>query len=306
MRRDKAVTRILLILSVVHAAASAPAIIRQRSLDVTKDVTPALEKRANSNDESSHASPQMDNNLPTTSGTVLSHDDPPPVPGDPQLHSDPSPELGTPQLNIDQPPTSGTPQLHDGLPLTPGAAPSQENQLPASGTPQMHNGEPPTPEAPTSQGDMSSVSKGPQVHYDPSPWQQHNNLHPPGEMLHGESSVVPQSDNDPGCPMHHPDCQWRPSPWQQQYANLHRPGVMLQGEPSGVSHDDPWSHASFKDALKQKSKVLAGVGAVAAVSVGPAFGVNKLIKDHSHKSYVSAFFHPSLTNIKPSHKPSDL
>ena len=68
----------------------------------------------------------------------------------------------------------------------------------------------------------------------------------------------------------------------------------------------PETHTFFNDALKQKLKVSAGVVAVAGVSAGLAFGVDKLIKDHSHKSYVSAFFHPSLTNIKPSHKPSDL
>ena len=59
----------------------------------------------------------------------------------------------------------------------------------------------------------------------------------------------------------------------------------------------PETHTVFNDALKQKLKVFAGVGAVTSVIVGGAFGVDKLIKDHSHGSYVSAFFHPSLTNI---------
>ena len=59
----------------------------------------------------------------------------------------------------------------------------------------------------------------------------------------------------------------------------------------------PETHTFFNDALKQKLKVYAGVGAVAGVFMGSALGVDKLIKDHSHGSYVSAFFHPSLTNI---------
>jgi hypothetical protein len=59
----------------------------------------------------------------------------------------------------------------------------------------------------------------------------------------------------------------------------------------------PETHTFFNDALRQKLKVYAGVGTVAGVSVGLALGVEKLIKDHCHGSYVSAFFHPSLTNI---------
>ena len=60
---------------------------------------------------------------------------------------------------------------------------------------------------------------------------------------------------------------------------------------------DPETHTFLNDALKQKLKIYAGVGAVAGVSLGVALGVDRLIKDHSHGSYVYVFFHPSLTNI---------
>jgi hypothetical protein len=49
--------------------------------------------------------------------------------------------------------------------------------------------------------------------------------------------------------------------------------------------------------MKQKLKVLAGFGAVAGVYAGLAYGIDKLIKDHSHGAYVSAFFPPSPADI---------
>ena len=182
MRRDKVATRILLILSVVHVAAAAPTIILQRSVEVTKDMTPGLEKRANSDDESSHPLPRMDNSLPSTSGTLASQDDTSASPGEPELHSDHPPELGSPQLHLDQPPTWGTPQLQDDLPPTPGGPPSLDDPLGASGTPQLHNDQPPAPPAPPPlpddtlpgsgtlqlQDETSPAPGDPQFHSDPS------------------------------------------------------------------------------------------------------------------------------------------
>ena len=45
MRRDKVVTRIFFILSVVHVAVAAPAVVSRRFLDGAEDFTRALEKR---------------------------------------------------------------------------------------------------------------------------------------------------------------------------------------------------------------------------------------------------------------------
>jgi hypothetical protein len=61
----------------------------------------------------------------------------------------------------------------------------------------------------------------------------------------------------------------------------------------GALHDDPLPEDDvfFNDALKKNIKVYAGMGAVVAgVSVGLTLGVQKLINDHSHREYVSAFF----------------
>ena len=49
--------------------------------------------------------------------------------------------------------------------------------------------------------------------------------------------------------------------------------------------------------MKQQLKGLAGFGALAGVSVGLVYGVNKLIGHHSHGAYVSAFFPPSPADI---------
>ena len=110
MHRDKTVTQIILILSVVHVAIAIPEVVRQRYLDVDEEITHASEKRGNPGDtpQDLYPVPQMDNEQPTTSGV-------PPTQG-------PSPESGTPQSYNDPTPTSGAP-------------PSQDDTTPAPGDP---------------------------------------------------------------------------------------------------------------------------------------------------------------------------
>ena len=119
MHRDRTVARILLILSVVHLAVATPAIVRQRSLDVDDDVTPASEKRANPEDmpQGSSSVPQMDNESPTTSGAPHLDNGPPPALGTPHLDNDPQSASGAQNLHNDVPPALGTSQPHDD-PLT--------------------------------------------------------------------------------------------------------------------------------------------------------------------------------------------
>jgi hypothetical protein len=140
MHWDKTAARIILILSVVHVAVAAPAIVRQRSQDVDEDVTPASEKRGNPGDtpQDLYPVPQMDNELPTTSGIPPSQD--------------PSPESGTPQLYNDPTPTSGAP-------------PSQDDTSPAPGDPPYHNDPPAGSKDPQLQSDSPSGSG---VHNDPA------------------------------------------------------------------------------------------------------------------------------------------
>jgi len=128
MHRDKTVARILLILSVVHVAAAAPAIVRQRSLDIDEDVTAASEKRGYPGNTPRGLYPvrQVDNVRPSASGTAQLDNDPPPASGAPHLYNDPPPASGTPQLDNDRSSALGTPQLDNDTP-------------PASGAPQLHH-----------------------------------------------------------------------------------------------------------------------------------------------------------------------
>jgi hypothetical protein len=245
MRRDRVATRILLILSVVHVATAAPAIlpaiIRQRSVEVTKDVTAALEKRKNSDDESSHPLPRMDNDLPSTSGTLPSQDDTSPAPGDPELHSDPPAELGTPQLRLDQPPM-------------PGAPPSQDDTSSASEDPELHrlHGDQPPgwqhtnwrPPGEMLKGESSGTAEIPPLHDDLS-WE-HANWHPLEETLQGESSVVPPPRDDQRWNSHLND-------WHSFWHMLGADGTLsAMSEPTPLT-DDQWGQhgdlASPEEAL---------------------------------------------------------
>jgi len=131
MHRDKTVARILLILSVIHVAAAAPAIVRQRSLDVDEDVRAASEKRGNSDNtpQGLHPVPQMDNDPPPSSGIPQLDNSSPPASGAPH---DPPPASGTPQLHGDSLTASETSSVHD-------APPSHESDKPPTGTYNEYN-----------------------------------------------------------------------------------------------------------------------------------------------------------------------
>ena len=157
MRRDKATARILLILSVVHATVAAPAIVRQRPLDIVNDVTPVSEKRGVSDEESSgsfpQSGPQMGNDLSRTSGTAPSQDDVQPTSEIPpqdnplresgtlELHNEPPGTSGAPPAPDDMPPGSGIPGSQNDVPPTSGSSSLQDDRPAASGLPPSHNDE---------------------------------------------------------------------------------------------------------------------------------------------------------------------
>ena len=231
MRRDKATARVLLILSVFHAAVVTPAIVRQRSLE---DVTAALEKRGNSDDES-YFLPPMGNDLPLTSGTRPSPDDPPPESGTLQSHNELPQTSEAPPSPDGTPPVSGTPQSQDDLPVKSGTPPSQHDGPPGSGTLQLHNDSPSTSGAPSSQddtppalgdpkfpNDLPAGSEDAELHDDPSPWWLHTNWRPPGEVLQGESSGTTELP-----PLH--------DGLSLQHTNFYPPEEMLGESSSGTS-----------------------------------------------------------------------
>ena len=187
MRRDKTAARIILVLSIAHVAVAAPAVVRQRSLDVAKDVTRTLEKRGNSEDGSSVGlnsvpqmphdpspaleTPQSQDNLPPTSGTPLSQDDTSPAPGGPESNNDPPAESGDPQSH-DHPspfrwwehtgwrPTGQIEQGESSSQLELGT-PERPSTMP--GSPQLQDGSSPPSGSPQLQDDSSSASGSPQL-----------------------------------------------------------------------------------------------------------------------------------------------
>jgi hypothetical protein len=230
MRRDRTAARILLILSVVHLAVAAPPIVRQKHLNVAKDVTPALGKRRNSDDDLPSTSgtrpgPPSQDGLPPTSGIPSgpSLDDTPPGSGTPQSQDDLPPTSGAPPHD-DPPPPSGTSQLSDDPPPTPGAPLSQDDTSPVSGNPQSHNSDPP-------EAGWYSESPGPTSSDDLS-W--HNgNRHPSEETLRGESSEVPHLQHPP---------LLQQIDWNYFGETLHPEGEPL-GESSGTSESSTTSGA---------------------------------------------------------------
>ena len=161
MHRDKTAARILLILSVVHVVVAAPAIVRQRSLDVDEDATPAWEKRGNPGNtpQDLYPVPQMDNERPPASGAPQLDNDPQPPSGAPHLHNDPPPALGTPQLHDDPLAASGTSSVHDDLPLGSGEFDESYRFKDLPYSPSLHEGAPPLHEEAPSWASYETVAR---------------------------------------------------------------------------------------------------------------------------------------------------
>ena len=287
MHRDKTAARIILILSVVHVAVAAPAVVRQRSLDVAKNVTPALEKRGNSEDKSSvdlNPVPQIHSNPPPpqdeqslTSGASPSQDHAPPAPEDP-VHNDPLAGSGDTAQPHDYPfrwwehsswrPTGQTEQgesssqFESGAPKAPpttsGTPQVQDKLLPASETPQVHNDQPTTVKPPSVHHE--SFSSG---DFDSS-WRWVNDLrHVEGapSSLHSETEV------------------------------LVPPAVTSLTTAATTATTDP-----EVEALKGKLKAYTAFGTI--LGLGGGIGTGMVIGSGSGSgSYVSALFPPSPPNI---------
>jgi hypothetical protein len=183
----------------------------------------------------------------------------------------------------DTSPLYPVPQMDNELPTTLGTPPPLDPS-PESGTPQSHNYLQLTPENLPVHGDPPSGSGK----YD-RVWRWLNNA-PPGE----------------GAPWSHVDSEapsWSymeseaPPPPPPEAPSPPSPEAPSPPSPEAPPPPSPEADKFSSDALKKGLKVIAGFGAVAGVSAGLAYGVHKLIKDHSHGAYVSAFFPPSPADI---------
>ena len=142
-----------------------------------------------------------------------------------------------------------------------------DNPPPASGTPQLHD---------------DGLEE-----FDSS-YRWHNDL----RVIEGSSSSS-SSDLDSEAPPLHSET---PPPLPSE-----TPPILEAEAPQPLESEAlplaPETHTFFNDALKHKLVVYGSVGGIAAASVLLVLSVENLIKYYSPGSYVSAFLHPSLTNI---------
>jgi hypothetical protein len=190
-----------------------------------------------------------------------------------------------------------------GLPQTPSEVPPLHNDQPNGHPFEMPQGQQGNWRSPEEmlQGESSELDV-PQLQ-DPPLWRNIDWTYfgfPQPDVSLGKSSVTsgsPQVQNNPpptsGTPQFHDD---NPGEFDSSWRWLDDLRV-IEGAPSSVSPPPAEADTFFNDALKQKLKLYAGAGAVAGVSVGLTLGIQKLIKNHSHKVYVSAFFTSSPVDI---------
>jgi hypothetical protein len=273
MHRDKTLARILLILSVVHVATAAPEIVRQRSLDVDEDVTPASEKRGNPGDtpQGLYLVPQMDNDRPSTSGAPQLDNNPPSVLGTSQLDNEPPPASGAPHLYNDPPPVSGTPQLDNDPQLASGL-----------GAPHLHNDPPPALGTPQLHDDMLTASGTSSVHDDlslgPEAFDESYRFN---EFRYAPSSHEPETPSLP-----EPEAPSLPEPVAPS---------LPESEAMHEPVEAPPTNNLISDAMMRKLISLAGYSVVVGILGGASiYGIHGLIKE---QSYVSPFFHPSPADI---------
>lgn len=139
MHREKTIAQIVLVLSIVHGALAAPAVVRRSHLDVAEDVTATPEKR--NLDDESWGPLQMRDNLPGTPGdSQLPSDPPTSTPGTLQVHDNLSPAPGAPEDphrllgNLHWTPTPSQ-SSHSGSEAPPGGPHSALEVAPPGGPP---------------------------------------------------------------------------------------------------------------------------------------------------------------------------
>lgn len=276
MRRDKTAARILLILSVVHVAvAAAPAVVRRRSLGVAEGLTPALEKRADSDDEW----PLDSYTLPHPGSVVSRIPDP---------ASDSSRYLEEPADSGSDPYFSAPRSLEGSSPSSPS---DEEWPPPVSPTQSFHEGS-------ECRGrfmvtcwrlDYEDISN-----HDSVPGSSSGSWRDPNSVPESSTAGLLQQHSASAAP---------PSPPAGSHEDLaiapsvgSPPALAAAESPSGLLHEDsppasPLPGTLFNGALKKKIMVYSGIGAaIVGVSVGLTIGIHKLMKNtlntRSHKAYV--------------------
>ena len=267
MRHDKIVAEVLLILSVVHVAVAAPAVVRQGHLDVGGARS---EKRIISDNESPSLPQSGAGSMPKTVGPtplIISNAD------DDGIESDDEP-LRVPQSRL----KGSIPFTSWSSDLSPGQ-PSQSSH--------------PEPVGSDTTAPLTSPAGEP-LHL-PQPGTMKSDPH----TIYSPSSTSPEPED----PLHpEPDpispapkgVTWRlPVIHHYHYASPEAPAspeVPASSEAITGSEADKF----FNDELKQKMKDYVILGTIAGVSIGLLNGVQKEIMGTiSPGAYVSALFPPS-------------
>ena len=291
MHRDKTVARMLLIFSIANVALAAPAVVQERNLDVAGA---ASEKRAGSDHGSTDGS--MSEPMPeleSSSDTFRSVSEP----------SEAGSDSGTSHYMTDfgsfsdssEQDLSRAASFHEGPAYHPeehASAPvwwyvnsdslSQPDSAPASPTGSLHHNSVPEVSAPVA---------APSAHDDPPPVSEA----PPSRGAIPMTPWWQRPEMAAADPWSHLELEpAAPAPAVDAAADEARPDAATVNEarPDAATASTaaaPEADKFFNAALKHKIKVYAGAGAVVGVSVGLAIGAHKLIKDHSHRAYVSAF-----------------
>ena len=331
MRRDKIVARILLIFSVANVAVAAPALVRQRHLDVPEGVRATSEKRVDLDDEPLDdwppISPPMSyheglpsqqfpwwhwNSMPHMwwldgQDSEVNHDSVPssPTAGSlspsgsvkPDLVSDSEEPANSPQPVLDSshyhsvPEPANPPTLDGSAPES--AVPSAHGDpAPESGAPSFHDVSAPVAAAPSAHGDPAPEATTPPVHDVSAP-------EPGAPSLHDASASVAAapSTHDVSAPVAAaPSTHGDPAP---------QPGDLLSHQDSAPGSSATASQAVgfFSDELKRKIKLYSVLGVATA---GAIFGLKKLKDIVFSEAYVSPLLPPSPADVKPSHEHSDL
>ena len=331
MRRDKTVARILLIFTVANVALAAPAVVRQRHLDVAEGVTTTSETRRNSDDEAL-------GDWPPLSPSVTYHDGSPPrqllwwyLGGMPRLWWLDGQDL---ESNHDSAPpsTAGSlshsgsvesiPELvSDSEPEGPANSPepvldsSHDHSVPETANPPTLDDSAPQSAGPSTHHDSALGSGAPSLHNNPAPEAADPSTHDdsaPSAYAHGvpaPESGAPSTHDVPTSMAAAPSTHDVSTPVAAA-PSTHGDPTPQSGDPSSHQDSAPESPATapkadgfFNDELKRKIKVYSVLG---VVSAGAIFGLKKMRDIVSSGAYVSPLFPPSPADIKPSHEFSDL
>jgi len=175
--------------------------------------------------------------------------------------------LGTPQLDNDTPPASGAPQLENDSPPASGAPHLYNDPPPASGTSQLDNNRPTALGTPQLDNDPQPASEASHLHNDPLTAPETSSVH--GDLPSG-SDTFDES-------YRFKDVHYELSPYESEAPSLRESEMPSLPHASPFHEWEPSSTNRFiSDAMKDKIRFFATVGAIGVSFTGLMYGLHKL------------------------------